>query len=243
MKIFITDGSSECFYTAVFYAFKQRDAIITSDENVQLTFDSEVTRVECERDKSERVCAKIRSIDRHAESDIDLMLRSCDALREQTAFEYVKLLVLYSHPVKNMLSLPAVLEANRIIDGVRNETHRFTGFLRFMETEQGILYAPYSPDNDVTDLLMPHFTARFKNEKFVIHDLLRKYAAMYDGNDWISGEAGEAEVYLSQYEKSFETLWKKYYSAVNIESRRHVRQMKGYMPVRYWKFLPEKSDM
>lgn len=54
-------------------------------------------------------------------------------------------------------------------------------------------------------------------------------------------EVGEAEVYLSEYERSFEALWKKYYTSVNVKERPHEKQMKGYMPVRYWKFLPEKS--
>ena len=32
---------------------------------------------------------------------------------------------------------------------------------------------------------------------------------------------------------------KKYYAAVNIPSRERLAQMRGYMPARYWKFLPE----
>ena len=111
-----------------------------------------------------------------------------------------------------------------------------------MESASGAYYAPYSPDNDITELLMPHFAERFKSEKFVIHDLKRKLAGMYDGHEWFIGYAGEAEVYLSEYEKAFETLWKKYYKAVNIKERPHEKQMKGSMPVRYWKYLPEKKD-
>ena len=60
-------------------------------------------------------------------------------------------------------------------------------------------------------------------------------------NEWFMAEVGEAEVYLSEYEQAFENLWRKYYSGVNIKERPHERQMKGYMPVRYWKFLPEKK--
>ena len=42
MKIFITDGSPEAFFTAVFDAFAEKECIVTSDENVQLAFDSQV---------------------------------------------------------------------------------------------------------------------------------------------------------------------------------------------------------
>ena len=110
-----------------------------------------------------------------------------------------------------------------------------------MECAGGVLYAPYSPDNNITVLLMAHFAVRLKSEKFVIHDLNRKIAGMYDGREWIMGYAGKADIYLSEQEKAFESLWKKYYKAVDIKERPHEKQMKRSMPVRYWKFLPEKN--
>ncbi len=241
MNIYVTDGSWGAFYTAVFIAFRQKNCFITSDENVQLSFNSTIIKVTTESEKCGRVCAKLNKLDGGAEREIDLILRSCDPLKEQTALEYIRLIVGKCHPVRDMLSNPTVIHAMDMVKKVSNEAHNFKGFLRFMETEQGVFYAPYSPDNDVTDLIVPHFAARFQAEKFVIHDVRRKYAVIYDGHDWISCEAGDAEVYLSQYEQSFENLWKKYYAAVNIESREHLKQMKGYMPVRYWKFMPEKN--
>ena len=242
MKIFITDGSSDAFFTAVFYAFAERDCLITSDDKVQLSFDSEVVRIDPENDKCQRVINGIEKYDRLAEEEILLVLRSCDPLNEQTALEYIRKIMQTKAPVRKMLGLPEVIEFNDLLYKVRGETHRMKGFLRFMESRDGALYAPFSPDNDITDLLMAHFAERMNAERFVIHDVKRKIAGMYDGREWIMARVGEAEVYLSEYERAFENLWKKYYKAVNIESRPHIKQMKGYMPVRYWKFLPEKRD-
>ena len=241
MKIFITDGTPSTFFTAVFDAFREKECVITSDRQVQLSFDSEVIRVGCDEQKCERVRNGIAKYDRLAEEEIALALRSCDPLKEQTAFEYIRKLMNVKAPVRKMLNAPEVIEFNDIVYKVTGETHRLKGFLRFMENSAGVLYAPYSPDNNITDLLMEHFAERLKSEKFVIHDLKRKIAGMYDGNEWIMGYAGEAEVYLSEYERTFENLWKKYYNSVNIKERPHEKQMKGYMPVRYWKFLPEKN--
>lgn len=241
MKIFITDGTPSTFFTAVFDAFREKECVITSDRQVQLSFDSEVIRVGCDEQKCERVRNGIAKYDRLAEEEIALALRSCDPLKEQTAFEYIRKLMNVKAPVRKMLNAPEVIEFNDIVYKVTGETHRLKGFLRFMENSAGVLYAPYSPDNNITDLLMEHFAERLKSEKFVIHDLKRKIAGMYDGNEWIMGYAGEAEVYLSEYERAFENLWKKYYNSVNIKERPHEKQMKGYMPVRYWKFLPEKN--
>lgn len=241
MKIFITDGTPSTFFTAVFDAFREKECVITSDRQVQLSFDSEVIRVGCDEQKCERVRNGIAKYDRLAEEEIALALRSCDPLKEQTAFEYIRKLMNVKAPIRKMLNAPEVIEFNDIVYKVTGETHRLKGFLRFMENSAGVLYAPYSPDNNITDLLMEHFAERLKSEKFVIHDLKRKIAGMYDGNEWIMGYAGEAEVYLSEYERTFENLWKKYYNSVNIKERPHEKQMKGYMPVRYWKFLPEKN--
>lgn len=241
MKIFITDGSPEGFFTAVFDAFNQKDAIITSDMHVQLELDSEVIRVIPDAGKSGRVLRGIYNSDRYAAEEISLVLRSCNPLKEQIVFEYIKKLVQTKFPIRKRLSLPEVIKFNDISYKVTGETHRLKGLLRFMECAGGVLYAPYSPDNNITDLLMAHFAERLKSERFVIHDLSRKIAGMYDGREWIMGYAGEADIYLSEQEKAFESLWKKYYKAVDIKERPHEEQMKRSMPVRYWKFLPEKN--
>ena len=55
MKIFITDGTATAFFTAVFYAYKENNCIITSDNSIQLTFDSEVIRITGDKDKNERL--------------------------------------------------------------------------------------------------------------------------------------------------------------------------------------------
>ena len=227
MKLFICDGTPDGFFTAVFGAFNISDCIITSNSEVQLSLDSEIVRIEADYTKSERVKTAINRADREALADIAFVLRSCDSLKEQTAFEYIKALMKKKAPVKNAYNLPEVVDFNDIL---------------YKESANGAFYAPYSPDNDITELLMPHFAERFKSERFVIHDVKRKIAGMYNGHEWIMGYAGEAEIYLSEYEKTFETLWKKYYRSINVTERPHEKQMKSSMPVRYWKFLPEKRD-
>ena len=243
MKIFITDGSVPSFFTAVFDAFAEKDCLITSNNSIQLSLDSEVVRIDCDVQKCERVRQGINKYDRYAEKEILLVLRSCDKLKEQIAFEYIKKLMQIKAPIRHRLSLTEVINFNDIMHKVTGETHKLTGFIRFMECDGGVLYAPYSPDNNITDLLMHHFAERLKSEKFIIHDLKRKIAGIYNGQEWTLGYVDKAEIRLSENEKAFENLWKKYYKAVNIEERPHEKQMKGYMPVRYWKFLPEKQEI
>lgn len=242
MKFFLVDGGEDCFYTAVFDAYRQRESIITSERNLQLGFENQVIEIKTDQEKATRVKNRLNQYDPLAADEISLMLRSCEGIKEQTAFEYIKLIVERKGPVRTMSNLPAVIEALDVKGKVLTEVHRLNGFLRFMENEKGVLYAPCSPDNDIIDLLALHFAERFKSLQFVIHDVKRKIAAMYDGRNLVMFDADGADVYLSEYEKTFENLWKLYYKSVNIAERPHEKQMKGYMPVRYWKFLPEKHD-
>ncbi|MDE6373532.1 MAG: TIGR03915 family putative DNA repair protein [Clostridia bacterium] len=241
MTYYLTDGSECGFYTAVFVAYKDKDCIITSERNIQLGLDTEAVDVECDGEKAERVIKKLRALDKGAEEDIRLVLKSDSPLKENTAFEYIKLIISGGSAVRSMLANPSVLEMMDIRTRVFGETHRLKGLLRFMENSDGVLYAPYSPDNDITDLLAVHFAARFASKRFVIHDIKRAIAALYDGNEIIMTRAEGAEISLSEYEEYFEGLWRQYYKSVNIASRPHEKQMRGSMPVRYWKFLPEKK--
>lgn len=241
MNIYVCDGSPESFFTAVFDGYKDEGCAITSESDLQISLDSNFINVEPDFEKVKRVTSGISKYDKDAVDDILIALRSCDSNKEQIAFEYIKTIFKMKMPVKNAFNLPEVTAFNDLLNRVTYETHKIKGFLRFMESESGALYAPYSPDNNITDLLMPHFVARLNAQKFVIHDTKRKIAGLYNGKDWILCPLDQPEIVISDSEKSFENLWKKYYSSVNIESRPHEKQMRGYMPARYWKFLPEKQ--
>ena len=241
MTYYLVDGSEDCFFTAVFDAFKDKNCIITSEKDLQIGLDSEFKEVVADNTKAERVKKKLNALDKLCLEDIGLLLRSCDSLKEQTAFEYIKLIIANNGAVRDMLATPTVMEMTTMRGKVTTEIHKLKGFLRFIENAEGVLYAPYSPDNDITDLLAPHFARRFSNQRFVIHDIKRKKAALFDGDEIVMFDAEGAEIYLSEYQQHFEDLWRQYYKSVNIESRPHEKQMKGYMPVRYWKFLPEKK--
>lgn len=240
MTYFLVDGSEDCFYTAVFDAYKNKDCLITSERDVQLGLGFEVLDVVTDENKAARVRAKINALDRGAAEDITLLLKSCNPLKESVAFEYIRLIIESGGAVRGMLANPTVIEMTEIRTRVFGEAHRLKGLLRFMENADGVLYAPYSPDNDITEILAVHFAARFGAQPFVIHDIKRKLAALYDGNEIVMTRADDAEIYLSEYESYFQNLWKQYYNSVNIASRPHEKQMRGSMPVRYWKFLPEK---
>ncbi len=241
MKIFITDGLPDTFFSAVFAAYGEKDCTVSSDTQLQLPLDGEIINVVYDKEKSRRVLQTINKYDGEAESDITLVLHSGDSRKEQICLEYIRILVNNKAPVKNMLNNAVILSFNDLIYKMTGEIHRLKGLLRFTESAEKILYAPYSPDNDITEYLMRHFAARLKSEKFVIHDIKRGTAGVYDGEHWILGKANAAQISISESQGFYEKLWKTYYESTNVKERPHDKQMKRSMPVRYWKFLPEKK--
>ena len=131
---------------------------------------------------------------------------------------------------------------NTLVDKVWLERHRFTGFLRFEETKNGLLYAEYAPDNDITDLLAPHFIKRI-NLPFVICDVKRSRFAAWNGKELALFNADiPTNVLRSQFEKNVNDLWRGYFKATNVKERPHPKQQDGYLPRRYRKFMSEFDE-
>jgi len=240
MTVYLIEANETAFYTAVFYGYK-KDCAITADRNVQLSLTDKLVCLPAEEDKADRVKRKMLSCDSRSVKFINRVLRSDGKDKENAALDYIRALCSYGKPVGEMFADPRVFLANSYAKKVGWEIDKIYGLLRFTECAGGILYAPYEPDCDITELIAPHFAARFKEEKFIIHDVKRKFAFLYNGGECMLAPLDRAEIILSDNEEAFKNLWKNYYNSVNISLRPHEKQMKGYMPVRYWKYLPEKN--
>lgn len=230
------------FFSAVFDAYKVKDAFITSENRLQVLLGDEFVKVTPSEEKAGRVAKKLKEVDFRAFREIDAVLRSNAQDKEQVAFEYIKLVFRYGKTAREKIHLAPVRKTLDTASRVFGEVHRLHGFLRFQELKNGALYAPFDSDNDILELLLPHFISRYKNSAFVLHDVKRKTAIIYDGKDWILVPAETAEIRLSECEETVQALWKKYYKTVAIPMRKNTRQMKNYMPVRYWKFILEKDE-
>ncbi len=236
--IYFYDGSQEAFLTALLLAFKDDEAVLTSGR-AQLSLGQKTRFVNADPARAKKAEARLRELDPQCLDELSTLLRSGASDKDMVALNYFKCIASHGGPVRNMLADDAVSAAVDELRRVSFEVHRFHGFLRFMESASGALYAPISPDNDIADLLVPHFRARLPAYPFVIHDVGRKKAAVYDGANTFLAPLERAEIVLSANEAAWQKLWSNYYRDVNIPSRERLKQMRGYMPVRYWKFMPE----
>ena len=178
--IYFYDGSKEAFYTAFLLAYPDEEAVLTSGSK-QLGIGQKTVFVRADPARAKQAERRLEELDPECVKELDLLLRSGQPNRDTVAFGYFKLIAARGGPVRRMLAEDAVIAARECMQRVRFEIHRFHGFLRFMESACGALYAPVSPDNDICDLLVPHFRARLPQYPFVIHDVKRRKAAVYDG--------------------------------------------------------------
>ena len=241
--IYLFDGTKNGFLTAFCTAYCDKNAQLTSAQ-VQLRMGEECVRVPTNFNTAKKAEERLSSFDPDFAYDLDILFRSENPNYAQIAFRYFRLLAENKAPVNKRLANPDVFAAVECIRRVGHEIHKLHGFVRFIETASDALYAPISPDHDVCELLAPHFKARFPLFPFVIHDVKRKKAAVYDGKQIFIAPLKEASVVLSANEAQWQSLWRGYYQATTIAARTSAereKQMRGNMPVRYWNFLTERQ--
>lgn len=246
MTTYFFDGTKNGLLTCIFESFYDRripDDVTT--ECVQCGLLNEIVTIKTDNEKAERVYKCLKNCKtKYLVSDFNLTFRSGEKKRFKVLFDYLNVAISNKNiDVSKAFALPEIQAFTDLKNRIYTETHRFKGFLRFMETEKGFYYACYEPDNDITELLVPHFTARLQSP-FIIHDIKRNILALCDGKRYkiLNGGDNGVTVFMSESEEIFLDLWQQYYKSINIEERKNLRQMRNYMPERYWKNLSEKQE-
>ncbi|MDR4988821.1 MAG: TIGR03915 family putative DNA repair protein [Bacteroidales bacterium] len=253
--VFTYDGTLEGFYSLVFRAFSEKTEpmeILNRRLEPQTSLD-ETIHVDTNPAQAQRVRDGL--IKRTGERN-DRLVHVAFLTQDK---ETDMLLWRYLHKVfndrtgtlhQNLLD-PDVYDMVQCARRVRREVHRFNGFIRFQKTSDGVFFAPVDPDNDILRLLIPHFRKRYADQEWLIYDVRRKYGIWYDKNKvhevFIDKPAINLRTGLLSRstmdidEDYYRKLWQHYYDAINIIERKNHRQMKAFMPKRYWKYLPEKQ--
>ncbi len=154
-------------------------------------------------------------------------------------YEYVQLGLSLGKDLNRYLAEERVRRIHRLQQQVLGERHRLLGLTRFQRLSSGIYYAQIRPDHRVLALMAPHFAARLPQERWLLHDTKRGWAA--------AGENGHfqllplaSEIKRPKEDEIIANLWQQYYAHIAIVERANPRQQAQYMPRRYWDNLTEK---
>ncbi|ALB44419.1 MULTISPECIES: TIGR03915 family putative DNA repair protein [Clostridium] len=155
-------------------------------------------------------------------------------------FNYLKIAFKLGPDVHDFLNIDVIRLVDNITKKVLNECHRFEGFIRFNQIEEKLLYSSIEPDNDILELIGDHFKNRFPREYFIIHDISRQKALIYNTNFYEIIDM-DIETYekLKFHNDEYTDLWKTYFKSTTIQERKNLKLQCRMMPKRYWKHILE----
>lgn len=255
--LYIYDGTFEGWLTAVAAAKAHSDRVQEiAPEDAQQDLFSEKILVETDPEKAERVFQHLRG--NYSEDTVINILYGFLSETPGIEFQLFRyLLRLWQHGDRGVENFAdeSVAAVQRARDRVAHEILRFQGFVRFRRLKSGVYYAPIAPDANILQFLAPHFSDRFSDQSWVIHDTRRNTGLYYDGNrcrflykmempretvDACRRDAINVQDILESGEKDLQALWDQYFRAVAIEARINPRLQRQRIPVRYWGYLVEK---
>jgi probable DNA metabolism protein len=170
--------------------------------------------------------------------------------KELVIYNYIKLGFKIGKAIDSHLYTEEVSALHKLVKKVTREVMNMVGFIRFTYINN-FYYAVYEPDHNISELIAPHFADRFADQYFIIHDIRRNIAIIYDTKEWLLTSFHEAELQslktsseelASNNDICYEKLWKEYFVNVAIKERKNERQQKMHMPKRYWKNMLETKE-
>lgn len=253
MNMVIYDGSFEGLLTAVFeiYEYKIKDPSIVTKERLHTSLFGNTHEVESNTAKSKRVYQKLKDkLTPNACSHLYKTFLCEEKEIENVIYRYIVYTLSSKTSVENNFSHPDVLAIQQMSRKVHREKHRMEAFIRFQLSKDGLYYCLIQPDFNVLPLISNHFEKRYADQRWLIYDSRRKYGLYYDLEkvEEISMQFSEdlnnknvVENIVDEKEELYQTLWRQYFSSVNIAARRNMKLHIQHMPKRYWKWLTEKK--
>ena len=238
---YLYDGTFEGLMTCVYYHYKKENAsgiYVKTKYQQSLIYNSEI--VETDVLKSEIVIDAINTkISREAYINVFYCYLSNIENKENIILDFLVFAFKYGKKTMNFFANEKVFPINEAYIKVSREEHKFLGILRFSDIG-GILYAKFSPDNDLILLIIDHFADRYKYEKFIVHDEKRRKAAVYANCIWeIKENINFDNLEYSQNEKKIQSLWKQYFTDLAIKERTNTNLQFQFVPARYRKNMAE----
>lgn len=237
--IYLYDGSFKSLLNTIFVSYKYIENISIKSEFEEINFLEEYFKVDYNEENYIRVRKSIVNnfSNRFYNSCYHVYLSDVSG-REDIIARTIKNMYIKGYNYLHSSDIYPT-EFRKISKNVLSENHKYKGFLRFEEIKGGYYFAKFSPKANLLPLLIGHFISRMPNEKFIIYDVNRKVAGMYNKTiEFV--EIENLNLVYTNLEEEFKNAWKKYYTRTKIEERENKKLMINNMPKRYWKYLPER---
>lgn len=245
---YVHNGSLEGLLSAVFLAFERHElpVDIVSEKRYQPRLGQESITIETDSERALRVrrgvekragCTTFRAI---------VAASLCDDYDTGIAILRFIMYVMLSPQldrkkgVLSDLANEAVARLTELQRRAANEAEKMRQFVRFSHLENGIWFARINPNVSVIPLIMGHFASRLNDQPFIIYDEVHELSGIYDGDSWqmVLGPVQDVANPM-QHDRYMEEAWRSFYDSLCVDARYNPELRRNFMPVRYWKNLPE----
>ncbi|WP_028309138.1 TIGR03915 family putative DNA repair protein [Desulfitibacter alkalitolerans] len=243
MIVYIYDGTFSGLLTAVYEAFyqKEKPGQILKEWDYSQNLFSQPIYIYSDNDKADKVFNAIKErISFTALKNVYYAFLSETDNGDTLIYNYLKLGLKMGKYVDGNYSHETVSRLHEICKKVAREKHRMLGLIRFRLIRGDVYYASMEPDHNVIALIAPHFARRMSDQNWIIHDIKRKTAIVYNQTEWVMTELEVTQALpIDEEEYLYQKVWKTYFDKIAIRERKNPRLQKSFMPSRYWKHLIE----
>jgi probable DNA metabolism protein len=248
-RVFETDGSFEGLLCAIYNAYTDKtppDAIEPCGRGQRELFAQSVT-IATETGIADRVWQGLKQHlgTRRRRKLLDAYLSGHTGV-ETMIYRLVADAIAARRGQRGTTQLSTFIQIDKLSRQVRREAHRMKGLVRFEQTGDDGYLALVAPRYDVLPLVRRHFESRFADQRWIIYDTRRDYGLGYDGRRTQALQADVSTLAAScrnDRERLCQTLWQRYYAAVNVQARNNPRLHVSKLPRRYWRYLTEKKPL
>lgn len=239
--IYLHDGLFDGFLTCIYqhYYGSKATGIFDIASYTPCLFD-EVMVIETDTEKAKKVYNSIlEKLSEEVYWTVFYTFLSNDPNKDCYLLKYLVTAFKMGQSICMLHSHEVTYPVKRLSKKVMGENHRFLGILRFSDLGK-CLYAKIEPENDILMILSDHFVDRFKNERFIIHDIKRGKAIISNLGEWVMTDFELKErVEFGERELFFQELWKKYFESIGIQSRINPKLQQQFVPLKYRKHVVE----
>ncbi len=243
MTIYVCENTIDCLLSALFISFIDNEvpAELVDRATYRPRFDAYIREIQTNKENNIRVKnALCKYGGKNIISHLTICLYSCDKYALTAAFNYAHLTLDSRKDVSNKLSHKSVSDFSSILQKVLHERYSMTGFLRFKESFGGVMYTQYSPDNDLSSLLAPHFFRRFRQTPFILHDTKRNKLVLSNGKivKIVCIDFSFSSFSFNE-EENITLLWEKYFNSTIKNERLYKKTYDKLFSQKYKQYAYE----
>ena len=242
MQDYLYDGTFEGLLTCVYHHYytEKASGIFPSDE-YQRNMINRFCQVETDPEKAGRVYAAIENrISKYDLRRVYKAFKSDVENKEMKILDYLVLGFRVGGRISRMHAHETVIPIQDAERHVSKDIDKYLGLVRFSECANGVMYAVVEPETDVLEFIAEHFSDRFRNEPFILHDTVRGKAVIAHCGRWYISSFTEKDVPAEgSDDREFRKLWRTYFNQIAIKERINPKLQSSIMPKKYWKHLTE----